>query len=665
MRARGLIAWIALASLVAIACGDDPIVEDPAVTVRMDFTRPDFFAAPFPSDDLRAADGRIDVARYPNPGNPFVTQLTRILAADARGFASTGGVFFSLTGPIDPSSLPDLAGSIAPGATVALVDTTDGRRFPVHVELAADGGPYGAPNLLSVVPLQGIVLPPLRTFAVALSRGVRAASGAPLAPSAEMRALASGAAPSGMSDATFARYRDALAALERAGTRAEELAGLAVFTTGDPTAELLSVTRDAALTALPAISAPKRAEVFERYCVYNAQMEMPDYQSGAPPFSREGGAWVVDASGRAALQRRSPSRVVITVPRAPAPPEGFPLGVMIRTGGGGDRPLVDRGAHDAGGSPIEQGAGPARELARVGFAGASFDGPHAGARNPTNGDEQFLMFNIENIVAIRDNVRQSALETALFAAAMAPLSFDASDCPGAGVVRFDVSRVALIGHSMGATIAPLALFAEPRFRAAILGGAGASWIENVLFKQKPVAVRPIVELLLGYQNEERALRRGDPVLTLVQWALEPADPLVYDPWLVRAPRAGELPRHILVQQGIVDHYIMPTIANAMSLSMGLDLAGDALDAQSPELRADAAHTPLEAHLPLSGGRRIALPASANAGGATAVVRQYPEDGIEDGHEIMFQSEAPKAELRCFLRSLGGAAPVVTDACAED
>jgi hypothetical protein len=57
-------------------------------------------------------------------------------------------------------------------------------------------------------------------------------------------------------------------------------------------------------------------------------------------------------------------------------------------------------------------------------------------------------------------------------------------------------------------------------------------------------------------------------------------------------------------------------------------------------------------LQFSGGQQVPLPVSGNltSGGAhvTAVVTQHPSDGIEDGHEIVFQTDAPKREYRCFL-----------------
>ena len=52
-------------------------------------------------------------------------------------------------------------------------------------------------------------------------------------------------------------------------------------------------------------------------------------------------------------------------------------------------------------------------FSRAGFVGVSVDGPHGGRRNLSQGDEQFLMFNFVNPQALRDNVRQTAVETAL------------------------------------------------------------------------------------------------------------------------------------------------------------------------------------------------------------------------------------------------------------
>jgi pimeloyl-ACP methyl ester carboxylesterase len=362
----------------------------------------------------------------------------------------------------------------------------------------------------------------------------------------------------------------------------------------------------------------------------------------------------------------------VSVPRATIPAAGLPTTVFIRTGGGGDRPMVDRGQHaTAGGVAIVPGSGPAFQYARAGFAGVMVDGPHGGPRNVSGGDEQLVMFNWFNAGALRDNVRQSALEIVLLAHVLETLSFDATACPGARTasgtakVSFDMGRLALMGHSMGATIAPLVLANEPQFGAVILSGSGASWIENVIHKIKPIAVRPVAEVLIGYSATGRSLTAEDPVLSLVQWAAEPADSQVYARQIIQDPAAGESPRHVLMFQGLVDRYILPRIANAMSLSLGLDLAGETFDSTAQTGLAE--QTPLAEVISYVGHRRISLPAGGNLGGGkvTAVVVQHPEDGIEDGHEIAYQSQTARREYRCFLESFAKGTPRVPAPSARD
>jgi hypothetical protein len=41
-----------------------------------------------------------------------------------------------------------------------------------------------------------------------------------------------------------------------------------------------------------------------------------------------------------------------------------------------------------------------------------------------------------------------------------------------------------------------------------------------------------------------------------------------------------------------------------------------------------------------------------------VVTQNPGDGIEDGHEVVFQTAGPKHQYSCFLKGLIEGVPVV-------
>jgi hypothetical protein len=657
---------VVLAAML-LGCGGGPADTRPAA--MSDFRDgEEFFRLPFPSD-ARASGETADMSRFPNAGaSALVTQVVA-RAAEERGFGTTSGIFFRLTGAI-ASEVVDFAASLSNGAPIVLVSVDEKasdylRRYPVRARFLADGGRYGAPNLLAVLPLQGVPLLPKTRYAVVVRDTL-------LARSPEIETILRGERPAGMSPTVFERYRNAIASLAKAGLG--DIASLTVFTTGDPVGTLATVTQSMITAPRPKPNAAfKRNEQFDGYCVYETTIDMPVFQAGEPPFSKSGGGWKLDATGKPVLQRNEAANFVVTIPRQAMPAKGYPIVVFSRTGGGGERPLVDRGVRaTAGGAAIAKGTGPAHYFSQAGFAGSSIDGPHGGLRNVTHADEQFLVFNFNNPTALRDNVRQSAAELALQAHILEEVTIDVSDCPGTTApdnqARLDVTTMAIMGHSMGASIAPLAAAVEPRFRAVLLSGAGSSFIENLIHKQKPLPVLPLATVLLGLAGSDYRLTEHDPLLSILQWVGEAADVAPYADLLARrsSPRA---PPHVLMMQGVVDHYQMPPIANATSLAFGLDLGGDALDEKSPAL-VDYLHAARA--LELVGRKRIALPASNNvsvvAATITAVLTQHPEDGVEDGHEVVFQTEGPKHEYVCFLKSFRAGAPRVpahgktTDAC---
>jgi hypothetical protein len=663
---------VALAGIWAAGCGDTSTSEMQTPTgdvqVKMDFSRAGgFYDAPFPSTELQLENGRVDVSRFPNPNHvAIMSQAVALIARDANGFALTSAVYFSLTGAIDPQQLPDASGSLSPDARVFLISVDDRKQVPVHVDFVADGGPFGAPHLLSLLPYQGVPLKPQTRYAAVVCAELRDTAGLRLRVAPVVDGFGGNRVPSNLTEAQGQEY---LAGYRAAAGVSEHchVAGLAVFTTGSPVDGMANFTAEALQLPPPAPRPFTRNEVFDDYCVYSTTIDMPDYQQGIAPYATHGGDWRVDAQGKPLPPHFETANLVVTIPRSPMPADGFPLVVLVRTGAGGDRPLVDRGVQAVnGGPPLVPGSGPAQEFARVGYAGVQVDGPLGGRRNTTGGDEQFLTFNVFNPAALRDNVRESALELVVLSWAMDSVQIDTHDCPGApAVAKFDRSNRVLMGHSMGATIAPLAMAVDPHFRAVVLSGEGGSYIENVLYKRKPLDVLPVANGLLQYTD--RTLTENDPALSLVQWAAEPSDPPVYTDFVIRNPQYRGTPAHVLMLQGIVDNYILPNIANASSLSFGLDLAGPAID--DPANPALTGQTSITTVLPLSGRRQIQYPVSCNVmvngDCVTAVLTQHPEDGIEDGHEVVFQTEPPKHQYRCFLKSLlTGTPKVPADAAAD-
>jgi hypothetical protein len=594
--------------------------------------------APVPSNDLILADGHIDVSGFPNTSNNnFVGGMLSVIENDARGFSPAAAIMFRFTGPL--GTLPDLAGSQTGPVLLVSVDP-DGNdyltRYPVRAEFLRDGGPFGAANMLALLPLQGRPLRPKTRYAAVVLRKLNDKDGKPLGVPLAMSQLAFGVKPDGMNDRTFDEYMAAIRLLDRElGIFASAIAAMTVFTTDDVTGtyerareRILAEPRPAAAFSL--------AFTYPTYCVYEATVSLPVYQSGVPPYFGGGGNWVLDESGAPVLQTQINANLVVTVPKTVMPSGGFPTVVYMRQGGSGRMPIADRGT--ATDVPPARGSGPAQEFAKVGYAGVSLDGPHGGLRNPSSADEQLLLFNFFNPLALRDNMRESALEIDLLANMLDDLRVDASAC-GGGTVQFDTSKLVLMGHSTGAWITPIAAAFEPKFKNVIMSGAGASWVENILFKKSPLDVAVVAKGILDYTDRE--LTEFDPAVMLAQWAADPADPQHYARHIITRPPASS--RNVLVFQGIVDSYIMPPIANALNLSVGLDLGGPELDG--------GAYASLA---PFANRKSIALPASLNRVGTrpvTAVLVQHQKDQYQDGHEVMFQREEAKYQYRCFLRTL--------------
>jgi len=632
---------VALALLVGCPSDPEPPVET-GVRVLMDMTDgAPFWDAPFPSSH-RLAGGTVDMSGFPRQTPPvaFVDSVLG-LAAEMTGFGTTSGIFFRTERGVDELNVPSAVDSLDPRSPVFLVgvDTgpDSGVRIPVDVRYQVTSGPYGPLDLLSLLPVQGRPLHPGTLYAAVVRRDLNDWTGAPLASVDADALLDSDAA--GTED-----YRVALGMLERFGTPAAAIAGLAVFRTQDPVAEQRALVAAAREQGLALTTPLALDEVFDHYCVFRGDLDVPVFQAGEPPFTSSGGA-IEWADGAPVPQGREPSRLYVTVPRVATPEAGVPTAVFVRTGGGGDLPLMHRGVRDASGAVLEPGTGPALELARVGWAGVQIDGPHGGPRNVSGGDEQFLMFNVTNPPAMRDNVRQSAAEIALLPDLLETLELPADACPDASAATFDLDRLALIGHSMGATIAPLVLGTEPRFRASVLSGAGGSWIHNVVHKLSPLETRPVAESILRYEETGARLSDHDPVLSMLQWVGESSDPPVYAAAMARASasgadRAGGGLPDVLMFQGVVDTYILPPIANALSASLGLELLGPALD--------ETATWPGDYR---TFAQTRALAETDTFLGGTGDLAQHLEDGVEDGHEVLFQLEAPKAQLRAFLEAV--------------
>ncbi|MCA9491902.1 MAG: hypothetical protein KC621_18345, partial [Myxococcales bacterium] len=291
------------------------------------------FDAPFPSLHRQEAGG-LRADDWPNPSNvPWVASLVDA-SREVDGAGTTSGVMFSFREPVTLREV-DPASSLLPDAPAFLVALDDGERVPIDLYQDPTGGPYGAANLVTLLPLQGVPLRPHTLYAAVLRTDL--GLDAPLGVPEDLQRLRRHERPAGVSSDVAAAYS---AALELIGDDVP-VAALAVFATADPTADFLDFVEDARARPAPTPLSPLTwLETHDAFCVYETTVEMPSYQSGEPPFLTEGGTWRRDEQGHPVVQRTELARLFVTLPRSPMPAGGWPVAFMVRTGGGGDLPLI-------------------------------------------------------------------------------------------------------------------------------------------------------------------------------------------------------------------------------------------------------------------------------------------------------------------------------------
>src|SRR5690606_33617064 len=188
--------------------------------------------------------------------------------------------------------------------------------------------------------------------------------------------LAKGEAPAGaLGEAAVPLYQKLYETLDEQGIARDEVAVATVFTTGDVVREMFDLAkavveaRDVAIEniVLDPDDGDHAAEGdHPGYCELLAEMTMPQFQVGEPPFAAEG-LFTFDATGLPVEQRTENVKLVITLPKTTMPAGGYPLMVYFHGSGGIASQVVDRGPRDMGGVEAA-GKGPAHVIAAHGFA---------------------------------------------------------------------------------------------------------------------------------------------------------------------------------------------------------------------------------------------------------------------------------------------------------
>jgi predicted esterase len=617
-------------SLLVLGCGEGgtrvvALFSVPGSTGGPASPSADFYELPFPNDIHTRDGGGIDLTSHPRV-NPVVDAFIDAIQAQQSGFSVNAASFFRFSAPIDPASLPaSPTASLDPDASVYLVDVDPrspvrGQRTPVRFQFNTAAGSVIGNNWLSVLPFPGFPLREQTTYAVVITKRLRAAGGGSIGRSSDFDAIAGNGKPSNPALASAKElYRplwDYLA--EPGGDRLTDVVAANVFTTQDATS-LLGRVRQVIYSSV-ALPAPRQIALVSAdgggFAWYDGVYDGPNFQRGQVPYTTEaqGGDIQVDANGAPILQRMEVLRFSFTVPLGATPAGGWPV-VLYAHGTGGDYHTF-------------VGDGTAGALASAGIAAVSIDQVLHGPRNP-NGDPAASFFNYANPLAARDNTLQGALDN--FQLVRLVRDFNFTDA--ARTVRFDLNRILFFGHSQGGITGVPFVSQEPLIKGAVFSGAGGILYLSLLYKTEPVDVASLVRAVLP----DSPLDEFNPILALLQLWIDRADSATYGPLLIDRPPPGNQPKHVFHSLGIVDHFTPVPNIEALATAMRVSPVQPIL--QDVE------------GLALTGRPALAPPVTDNLGAVTGVMLEYNAPTGTDGHFVIFAVPAARSQSVEFLRTL--------------
>jgi hypothetical protein len=271
---------------------------------------------------------------------------------------------------------------------------------------------------------------------------------------------------------------------------------------------------------------------------------------------------------------------------------------------------------------------------------------HGPRRGTSTDSPNNLFFNFTNPAAARGNPLQGAADQMSLArlatgfiltkattqdnSTGTSLPYPAADVPFGPVMFW--------GHSQGATEGGIGIPYTPGVSGAVLSGEGASLIDALLGKRSPVDVADVIPFVL----EDTDVGAGHPVLSVLQNAIDPADPLNHAIAMVAAPVAPATGVNVFQVYGQKDTYAPPITQNTYAVAAGLQ----ALNPPNSNPTNDK----------ITDGTTKGVPFGGNFGmtmNLTGVVRQYSPQTY-DGHFVAFQNPDAKKDIQGFVTAVGTA-----------
>jgi dienelactone hydrolase len=627
--------------VAVVACGDNRTAS--IVIMDVGSNAPAYGRAPFPTDAIREGD-HLGVLTGLDAIVPAHSDLVAAHLAALDGFGLRPTVEFFIDGPLDPVTIP--AHTAALGDPLVVLDL--GRDEVVAMDWIYDVDRGVVAGAVS----PGAALFEATRYAAVITSDVHSASGEPLL---RAHGLDEQASDRWQSTADVSLLLDAKPAL------AHRIAGLAVFTTEHASDVLVAAREVLASGAVPAptlgfgdpaiiFDTPARLDALlghaqrdtsgpraglEKWGTDNPTGMAHDHvgvvATGQMTIARfrgddtgsdgpEDETFQLDGSGTPMVQSIDAIPVTFVLPKSQPPAAGFPV-VIFGHGLGGSRhamlnlaePLTaagyavvaidmwGHGSRFAGDMDLANNLG-----TKPGFTGdpslRDGFGDDPGYAAYIDFFEGFL-----NVAAIRDSIRQSALDFSRLATLLQqPLDLSAMSAPFGAAPKLDPAHVAYLGESFGTIVGTDLAALEPSIDLFVLDVPGGGLLDQILPGSATIGTLavPLIEQI--YRASGRA-DRFHPLLSMMQAVFDGADPLTFAPHVLssRFSIAGRnlSPRNVVCIEVIGDEIMANTGTNALAYAFNLDVL-------TPDLDPPAALVELPS------------PIAGNRNGQTAVLVQY-------------------------------------------
>jgi len=612
---------------------------------------PAYGEAPFPTDAVREGANLGLIQGL----DKVVASHDDLIAAHLQQLGGWGlrpAIEFFIEGPIDPATVPATTHALTDALIVLDVDPAT----PEHdAPIAMDWRYDDTRHVITGVPALGVNLKDGVRYAAVITKDIKGVDGDPLVAGQALEQLAHSPPDRWKTTA------DAYTALAAAPELKNRIVGLTVFTTQPATDALIQGRQADANTAwvpAPAVAFDDPAIIFDTPArldalLGHAQRDTVGPRAGLEQWGTDNPTGIahdhvavvatgtmkvarfrrddtgtdgaedetfeIGAYGVPKIQSVDTIPVTIVLPRGTPPVAGFPV-VVFGHGLGGSR-------HDV--------LNLAEPLTSKGFAVVAIDMWGHGSRyNPTDvrnnlGDKpmftgdpmlrdgfgdpvglsSYLDFfeNFLNIGAIRDSIRQSALdESRLAMLVQAKPDLSALAAPYGATPKLDTNHVAYLGESFGTIVGTLLASIEPSIDLYVLDVPGGGILDQIVPNSPELAslALPYAETIYRTQGD---LDRFHPAISMMQAILDAGDSLAYAPHVLKNRlTVNDSPlgkRSVVLIQALLDETMPAASTYALARNFGLAVLQPDLD-------------------PPSDFTQMPSPATGNVIGQTGILVQY-------------------------------------------